>query len=688
MSKKRKKTKAKVQSSPNIESGVQASPVPKFLEHTLVHLAFLFFLISTVYLPALRVPWYFDDYNAILDNVSIRTWNGILHLVAIGFIHRSVVSVSYALDWAVSNHLDLFEAVANTGTPGRPSPLVFHISSLIYHFIAVCGVYLLARKANHLLVGNTACSDNAAKSESCSKLYVSIFPFVTALLFGLQPINTEAVTYLSGRASVLATIEYIYGVLALLFAAEKFGVFKDAAKPDSRHDMVSGALALTGALLLFILGIGTKEIIITMPAVASIWIGLVLFQRHSLRIALRRLMPVLACGIALLISFVLYRISVMGSIIGFEDAQVRPWSNNLLTQVGIIALYYFPRQLGVGTLCLDPDLETVYSMVNPAFLSGAVVLIAFLVIVCFAIRRAPLVSLGLVWYLISILPTSSIIPLNDLAAERRTYLPNVGFCLALCAFVIYLISSNQSLFRNLKGLRVSAVVIALLFLGFQSWKTYQHNLLYTNKEAFWLYAISNAHVKDRVYYNLGHYYLQNGEHEKAVDAFKETIARKGAYAIKAANNLAILYMQDIKDYEHAAEMFRQCIQLQPEREKYWSNLGACYILLRDFDRANALAKSWLEWNPDSYYAGQFRAQTLHSQQRLDEAEKMYLELMKKHGRRELLLKNLANIAQVKGDEASFKRYQQMLASIQKRKIYRPPENYGESQIFRLETNEN
>ncbi len=685
MRKKGKKSKTEKQRSPIAEPGPSIGPGSFFWGDAWIQAAFLFVLVAAVYLPALQVPWYLDDYSSILDNRFIRSWSGIRYIVEDNFMFRSVVLLSYALDWAVTHQLNLYEAGTAAGTPGRPSPLVFHISSFIYHFIAVWGVFLLARKVKNLLTDNMSAPDGDSADKTNTYSFSLFFPFAAALFFGLQPINTEAVTYLSGRASVLAAIQYIYGVWAFLFAAEKFGVFEETVRPSSRRNSILGGAALGTALFLFILGIGTKEIIITMPAVATIWIGLVLWQRFPIKCVLKRLAPVLAAGALLFVIFAIYRISVLGSLIGFKDAQVRPWNVNLISQVAIISSYYLPRQFGIGTLCLDPELPTIVSFGDPAFLGGALILGAILVVAFISCKRAPLITLGLIWYLIAISPTSSIIPLNDLAAERRTYLPNAGFSMAVCAGVVYLYTYAAVRFVCPKKiLHAGLAVFLVVFYGFLTLGTLQRNRLYTDKEAFWLEAIAQAQVKDRVFYNLGHYYLQNGESEKAIDAFQKTIDRNGFYAVKAANNLAILYMQDLKDYERAAEMFAKCIQLQPEREIYWSNLGTCYLLLRDFERADVLAETWLKRSPKSYYAGRFAAQNLHAQQRLDEAEALYLKLMEQHGRRESLLKNLSNIARVKGDDAAFKRYQRLLSLIQKNKAYRSPESQGDVQSFRLE----
>ena len=54
------------------------------------------------------------------------------------------------------------------------------------------------------------------------------------------------------------------------------------------------------------------------------------------------------------------------------------------------------------------------------------------------------IKLGLAWFLLSIAPTSSIVPLNDLAVEHRMYLPmSLGLCLITGWFISRLKKTTQ-----------------------------------------------------------------------------------------------------------------------------------------------------------------------------------------------------------------------------------------------------
>lgn len=71
------------------------------------------------------------------------------------------------------------------------------------------------------------------------------------------------------------------------------------------------------------------------------------------------------------------------------------------------------------------------SLADPRAMLGLLALLTPAVLAWRLRRRAPLLSLGLSWWLIGLLPTSQLLPLPVGAAERFVYLPSVGAALAL-----------------------------------------------------------------------------------------------------------------------------------------------------------------------------------------------------------------------------------------------------------------
>jgi tetratricopeptide (TPR) repeat protein len=53
------------------------------------------------------------------------------------------------------------------------------------------------------------------------------------------------------------------------------------------------------------------------------------------------------------------------------------------------------------------------------------------------VRRAPLVSAGALWTVVALLPVLHLVPIGVLMAERLTYLPSAGFCIAAAALLAW-----------------------------------------------------------------------------------------------------------------------------------------------------------------------------------------------------------------------------------------------------------
>ena len=136
--------------------------------------------VGAVYFNALWTDFQFDDYKVIVDNPRVHTWQAWLEGLGLGI--RPILKFTYTLNWT-----------SGLGVAG------FHLTNMVIHLCNVLLVFALTRR------------------------FVSFYPqlehpfgvpFLTALLFALHPIHTEAITYICGRSSALMTLFYLAGVLA------------------------------------------------------------------------------------------------------------------------------------------------------------------------------------------------------------------------------------------------------------------------------------------------------------------------------------------------------------------------------------------------------------------------------------------------------------------------------------------
>src|SRR4051812_10573965 len=192
-------------------------------------------IAAGVFGPSLAGGWIYDDNPLIADNLyvhSLRWWsrwfthdfwdvNEELKLLENRMVYwRPSVTASYALDWQL----------------GQGSPVVFHISNLVWHAVAS----LLAFSVLRRWVGAT------------------IPALLGALLFAIHPTKAESVAWIAGRTDVLCAV-------AMLLAAQ-------GCKRRLRGERGGIWLELGATALAYTI----KEQAITMPAfiAVEIWVAL------------------------------------------------------------------------------------------------------------------------------------------------------------------------------------------------------------------------------------------------------------------------------------------------------------------------------------------------------------------------------------------------------------------------------
>lgn len=86
------------------------------------------------------------------------------------------------------------------------------------------------------------------------------------------------------------------------------------------------------------------------------------------------------------------------------------------------------------------------------------------------------------------------------------------------------------------------------------------------------------------YYNVGLVYDAIGELELAVSYYKKSI-RLNNTNIRSINNLARIYIENIKDYETAKIYLEQAIRFAPDDAEAYNLYGNLSMLNNDFDMA-------------------------------------------------------------------------------------------------------
>jgi tetratricopeptide (TPR) repeat protein len=293
--------------------------------------------------------------------------------------------------------------------------------------------------------------------------------------------------------------------------------------------------------LLFLCGLATKEVAVTLPAALLLWELVGPAVRPPWRTILQRQAvhwTLLGVSFAVLLLHSRYEWLLTFSL------GVRTLGDNLLTQVHGIT-YLLSRLVWVHRLNIDPDLPVITQWTGRlAMEAGGLALLLALGLA--NLRRRPWLAFGILWLFLHLLPTNSILPRLDVANERQLYLPGWGIFLGIGVLLVKLreraIPSpspvpGPGLFEFERSMAGPVLTVGLVvLLGVM---TVARNQVYRSEIALWEDTAAKSPQKARVYNNLGYAYYLAGRHAKAREAY-ETALRLDPRFELAGNNLLSL----------------------------------------------------------------------------------------------------------------------------------------------------
>lgn len=527
-----------------------------------IQIALLIALTIAVYLNSFKGTWHFDDEKAILENQGIKHIESIPRILR-GYLDRPILQVTFALNYHFGG-LNIWG---------------YHLVNLLLHVLVVLLIYAIGLR---LIFAQSVLTQGAQRP--LPRDLMSLLPFWSALLYAVHPIHTESVTYVVSRSSVLATFFYMVGFWGFLWTVDPW-------RGGRTIRVLLGIVWIGGA---FLLGLGTKEIIITLPVMALVYLYLFVHGgAHLLSFIKRYRWIFIAFGLAVA-AYLTYR-HTHGGIASTLAAQrgVRSMTTNLLTECTVVALYYLPRLMVPLRLNVDPDLPVVTSLLAPDLLLSFLVLGGLIFLAYHSRQRGPCLSFGILWLLITLTPTSSIIPLLDVAAEHRLYLPGVGFCLAWVYAILSFLAWLPGIpARSRNG--AATVLLSLIALG-SSVGTVRRNTVYYSAYALWKDTVTKSPNKWRPHNNLADAYEKMGKLKEAEQEYR-LILSWDAQNVRAHYGLGNVYQRSGR-YEQAVEEYKKALVLRSKFTLAYNNLGSAYDALGRSTEAEEAYRKALELDP-------------------------------------------------------------------------------------------
>jgi tetratricopeptide (TPR) repeat protein len=437
-------------------------------------------------------------------------------------------------------------------------------------------------------------STPAMKDEEIAKR-ANLIAFFVGLVFVVHPIQTEAVTYIVQRATSLASLFYL---LSLSLYIKSRLSYKNFSLKTSRFCYIASLIACIMAMF-------TKEIAITLPLI------ILLYEFYFLKdkefIDWKSITPFLSSMLVVpLAMFMTKSVNFMEMCrISESVSHISPLSY-LLTEFRVMVTYLRLFFLPINQN-LDYDYATAKSIFELPILASALLLILIIFVALRLSRNYRLLSFSIFWIFLTLLPESSIIPIQDVIFEHRLYLPMVGYSLLLVTLIYFIFGKK----------RVWAMtLILIMMINWYALLTYTRNFDWYDNITLWDDTVHKSPGKARSYFNRGIAYAVDGEHKKAffdldksLSLYYNQIGKIRDYA-KVHDKLIMpdygeLYnflgtkFAEINLFEHATILFKEAIKNHPSNIKYYTNLCAAYGDLKKFKEAIKSASKAIELDPNS-----------------------------------------------------------------------------------------
>jgi protein O-mannosyl-transferase len=490
--------------------------------------------ILYLYSPALHGHFIFDDsefpFCKPLRHAPLSTW-----IATVGV--RPVLIFSYWLNY----HF------------GGVNPFGYHFANVMIHFVNTGLVFLVLLRI-------------LRKAEWTGRK-AQVASFVGALVFAIHPLQTESVSYISGRSESLASLFMLLAYVVFIYR---------------REESISWAESLL-VLLFFAAAVKTKENAVSLVPIL-IFTDLFWPVPFSVRGLRRnwRLYGLMIPGAAVAV-VVVFRLRAASGTAGFGVATFK-WYQYAFTEARAIFTYIRMAVWPVD-LSLDHDFATSHTILEHGAICWMILLASLVVVSVIFRRRYPLFCFGLLMFLICLAPTSSIVPLDDALVERRMYLALIGLILIGC-----------ELGRRVR-LSPTVGVAVLCLVGFTFGKLcFDRNRLWGDPDKLIEMAAANAVHNPRPLLNFTEILIQRNQCAVAPRYLARAERRlPNNYFVNVAWGRTLACMGY---FDEAVKRLRTAAQLQPCSQVYeW--LGLVYAQMGRLEDAGGSLKKAVGLDPQS-----------------------------------------------------------------------------------------
>ena len=489
----------------------------------------LFLTAIATYFFAFSAPFIFDDNLLVEHNVLIRSLNNVPDFFVVNSqsgagvsgsnFYRPMQYIAYALLYQVFGL----------------SPIAFHSLPVLLHILNAFLIFLFFGKLG----------------------FKKISSLLMSMLFIVHPVQTEAVSYVSGIADPLGLAFLLSGILVFLSEKKTF---------------LNGMLTVA----LFVLAILSKESMIVFFPLAVL---LVIYfwssfskQKRNFNI---KVLSVLF-GVSLFYLFLKFTVFDFTGVIGLAEEKSIYTESLYIRIITFINILWEYAKLIIypAHLFLEKPYTAYVSLFSLRALFGLSVIFGGAYLAVRSFYRKKIFFLGFFWFFIALAPVSGIIPLNAIFLEHWLYTPIIGILIILAGVFDRMLATKS---------RTALFALFAIFLLFLSGRTIYRNAQWADAIAFYNNELQYTPRSARVHNNLAMLYSDKREYTLAIDEYKKAIAIRDIYP-QTHHNLANAYVA-VGDFKNAENEYKKALALD---SKFMYSYVALFTLYKQTNPSKAI----------------------------------------------------------------------------------------------------